>query len=1090
MTLNLSRLREGVEDHRSRRFPVVHASQIVGGSACIQRTIASAAFGLLLACGGSDGASGATGPSGGAVAELVVEGSGSFALEAGESVSSGVSVRALNTLGAPVSGAEILASGDGQLSPATARTGTDGRAVFQWTSDGTRVGSQAATFTAGARTATALATVRPVARLLRVLGPATATGEAGAALSDSIRVVVVRARDAVPVAGAAIRFTVTGGNGVLSASDRITDAQGSAAVGWTLGAVGVQSVAVQATATTSASAASATVSATALQAALTRVDVAPLTLLKDARGSLVVTPQRVATSVGVSYTYQSLSPSVASVSATGEVTALAVGTATIRVTGTGSGTGYATTTREAAATVTVLPLPDALTALTVSPVTSTRIVGQTVALTATPTMGGAGVRVDYTWTSDQLAIAQVSATGVVTALTPGTATIRVRATGSGSGFTSTTQEASALVTVTPVPEALTGLTLSPNAVTRTEGQRVQLAALPTTGGTSVSVSYAWSSDQPTIASVSSTGEVTAQAPGTTTIRVRATGSGTGFTTSERIATATVTVMRAPDALTDLVLSPSTASRNVGQTVQLTPTPTTAGVGVTVSYVWSSDQSTIASVTSSGVVTALAPGTSTIRVRATGSGTGYTTTIREQIAQIIVTALPDALTDVSLSPASGSVSVGQTLTLTPTPTRASASVSVSYSYASSAPLVATVNSATGIVTGLAPGTATITVTARGSGVGFSTSDRTSSATVIVRSISAVWTAVSAGRSSTCGRTSAGAWYCWGSGSGGELGDGRYEDSGSPVRVAGGIDFTAVSVGGVHACGLAADGVAYCWGTNYWGQLGGVPANFKYSTLQRVSGTLRFTQIVAGDQHTCGLTTTRSVFCWGRNDSGQIGNGTTSDATVPMPVSGGLSFAQVESRYYHNCGQTIDRAVYCWGLNTYGNFDGSPFTNRITPTRVATGFQFSALTLGTYHNCGLIATGEAFCWGNGTSWGTLGTGSLGVFSPAPLAVVGSRRFLQIDAGWGHTCGVETTGNLYCWGLNNYGQLGIGTLTDAASPQRVTIPGTVAEVAVGLEHSCARTISGELYCWGNNAFRQLGVGSNASSEFQPKRVGEPSS
>lgn len=208
------------------------------------------------------------------------------------------------------------------------------------------------------------------------------------------------------------------------------------------------------------------------------------------------------------------------------------------------------------------------------------------------------------------------------------------------------------------------------------------------------------------------------------------------------ATAVVTVSAPPAALVSVTLAPTSDSVFVGQTLTLTPTPTMGGTGVTVTYAYESSAAAVATVNaSSGVVTGVAPGTTTITVTASGTGAGYTANQLQATATVWVRALPLALTAVSLSPAVDSVFVSQTLALVPTPTVGGAGVTVTYSYASSASSVATVDTTTGVVTGVTPGAATITVTAEGRGTGYAASSRTATAMVTVQALPNALDAVS-------------------------------------------------------------------------------------------------------------------------------------------------------------------------------------------------------------------------------------------------------------------------------------------------------------------------------------------------------------
>ena len=262
-----------------------------------------------------------------------------------------------------------------------------------------------------------------------------------------------------------------------------------------------------------------------------------------------------------------------------------------------------------------------------------------------------------------------------------------------------------------------------------------------------------------------------------------------------------------------------------------------------------------------------------------------------------------------------------------------------------------------------------VVSGGSGA-VSTTDIT---TVIVAcSTDLVFASVSAGDSHTCGVTTAGAAYCWGDNTEGELGDGTKAYSVVPVPVAGGLTFSAVSAGTYHTCGVTTAGVLYCWGTPY-------------------------------------------------------GWETPGHGTTPESPARGLSFASVSVGRYHVCGVTTAGAAYCWGGGVLGdgNSVGSP-----TPVPVAGGLTFAGVSVGAYSTCGVTTTGAAYCWGENVLGG-LGTGSQTgpdqcpfACSTVPAAVTGGLRFRQVDAKVSAACGVTTGGDAYCWGSNVNDDLGFGT------------------------------------------------------------------
>jgi len=266
---------------------------------------------------------------------------------------------------------------------------------------------------------------------------------------------------------------------------------------------------------------------------------------------------------------------------------------------------------------------------------------------------------------------------------------------------------------------------------------------------------------------------------------------------------------------------------------------------------------------------------------------------------------------------------------------------------------------------------------------------------------------------------------------------------------------------------------------------------------------FSSVAAGGAHTCAHTSDGAAYCWGRGESGQLGipvptttcqtdGGPFPCSKVPVAVRSEVSFAQLAAGGAHTCGLTSDGSAYCWGGNVSGQVGDSSFTNRDAPARVATGLKFVRIDAGARHTCALTSDGTAYCWG-ANSRGQLGDGTTSPRS-APVAVTGGLKFQQIAAGGfsiGHTCALTTSGEVYCWGDNERGQLGSGNpdVTAHPEPARVTstsgLPFTAVTAGLG-RHSCALTTTGAAYCWGENSFGALGNGSNSDSPVPVPVIG----
>jgi alpha-tubulin suppressor-like RCC1 family protein len=287
--------------------------------------------------------------------------------------------------------------------------------------------------------------------------------------------------------------------------------------------------------------------------------------------------------------------------------------------------------------------------------------------------------------------------------------------------------------------------------------------------------------------------------------------------------------------------------------------------------------------------------------------------------------------------------------------------------------------------------------------------------------------------TCALTSVGTVYCWGDNSYGQLGTGTTVQSNVPTAVAAGVTFVSMSIGARHTCAVTTTGTIYCWGFNYYGQLGiGNAIDSRIPTPVSMPGDVLFASIDAGGNYTCALTTVGTIYCWGRNEYGQLGNGTTSMSTTPsaLSLSARVLIDSISVGEISACARTTGAAIYCWGNNIYGQLGDGTTTHSSIPKR--------------------------------------------------LIIPGGETFASITAGVFHTCASTIVDTIYCWGYNAYGQLGTGDTVDRTSPVMVSMSVGVSSpsLSLGSTHTCMRTSTGTIYCWGDNADGQLGNGTTSQS------------
>ncbi|HEX9086501.1 MAG TPA: chromosome condensation regulator RCC1 [Arthrobacter sp.] len=296
------------------------------------------------------------------------------------------------------------------------------------------------------------------------------------------------------------------------------------------------------------------------------------------------------------------------------------------------------------------------------------------------------------------------------------------------------------------------------------------------------------------------------------------------------------------------------------------------------------------------------------------------------------------------------------------------------------------------------------------------------------------------------------------------------------------FSSVVSRGNSSCAIDADKAAWCWGANNHGQLGdGTTTNRPAPT--KVQGSAKFISLAGTGNTFCGVADDGKAWCWGSNSTGQLGTGNAAvgtDSSVPVNPSGAHTFTAIYPGPTTTCGIGTDKVTLCWGANP-GNGTAAASAD---PVAVSGTHDFTALTMDASTACGLESGGKIFCWS------VTATGRTGVDpAPAPgtpVEVAGGRSYTSVQtANDSRTdvasiiCAVDTGTQAWCWGANSSGQLGNGTTTDSLVPVAVTGSHSFRSLTASPSAVCGIDASAHAWCWGDNSSGQLGIGSTTAAK-----------
>jgi len=293
----------------------------------------------------------------------------------------------------------------------------------------------------------------------------------------------------------------------------------------------------------------------------------------------------------------------------------------------------------------------------------------------------------------------------------------------------------------------------------------------------------------------------------------------------------------------------------------------------------------------------------------------------------------------------------------------------------------------------------------------------------------------------------------------------------------LTFRQISAGGSHGCGVTTEGIAYCWGINNTGQLGiGHTTPQPINSPVAVATTRHFRSVSAGGGFTCGVAVSSALYCWGENRDGQLGNETRIDSPRPVRVQTSIRMREVSAGSHHACSVSEGDIVYCWGRNDHGQIGDGTTTERSVPIRPRGWAHFSTVSAGDEFTCGVTTINavtppdRAYCWGAASN-GHYGDQTTRARTVRPTAVPGEVEFDSVQSGLTHVCGTTPEHQAYCWGADNWWLGSPSSGSDFRVSPRLVVGGhAFRSVDTGIYWSCGVTLGNVAYCWG---VRSIGVG-----------------
>jgi alpha-tubulin suppressor-like RCC1 family protein len=274
-------------------------------------------------------------------------------------------------------------------------------------------------------------------------------------------------------------------------------------------------------------------------------------------------------------------------------------------------------------------------------------------------------------------------------------------------------------------------------------------------------------------------------------------------------------------------------------------------------------------------------------------------------------------------------------------------------------------------------------------------------------------------------------------------------------------------------LFSDGGLWTWGNAFFGQLGNNTGTATSSPIQTISAGTNWKTLFSGRQHVTAIKNDGTLWTWGNNNFGQLGDNTITPKSSPIQtISGGTNWKLISAGYYHTLAIKTDGTLWAWGTNSQGQLGNNTIAHKSSPIQtIAGGSNWKSVSCGVFHTAAVKVDSTLWIWGYNPS-GQLGDNTIAHKSSPVQTIAGGSNWKLVTGGMYHTAAIKTDGTLWLWGKNNYGQLGDNTITPKSSPIQTISGGTNWKlVASGFYHTVAIKIDGTLWLWGKNSYGQLG-------------------